>query len=116
MIYHLTVILLCQLAGEFLSQSLDLIVPGPVLGMIFLLALFLSAPKIAAAIQPTALGLLSHLSLLFVPAGVGIIGHLEQLGSDGIPILIALGVSTALAITVAALVFVGVNRLVGGGK
>ena len=36
MIYHLTIILLCQLAGEFLSQSLDLIVPGPVVGMIIL--------------------------------------------------------------------------------
>ena len=116
MIYHLTVILLCQLAGEFLTQSLDLIVPGPVVGMIILLLLFFTMPKVAAAIQPTALGLLSHLSLLFVPAGVGIVGHLDRMGSDGVPILIALAVSTALAITVAALVFVGVCRLVGDQK
>ncbi len=113
MIYHLTVILLCQLAGEFLSQTFELIVPGPVIGMVILLVLFMTVPKVAAAIQPTALGLLSHLSLLFVPAGVGIIGHLDQLGADGVPIMIALAVSTALAITVSALVFVGITRLTG---
>lgn len=116
MIYHLTVILMCQLAGTFLSQSLNLIVPGPVIGMVILLALFMTMPKIAAAIQTTALGLLSHLSLLFVPAGVGIVGHLDRLGTDGVPILIALAISTALAIIVAALVFVGMTRLTGGAK
>ncbi len=112
MIYHLTLLLLCQLAGEFLSQSFNLVVPGPVVGMVILLGLFMLLPKLAMAVQPTALGLLSHLSLLFVPAGVGIVGHLDKLGSDGLPILFALAASTALAITVGALVFVGMSRLV----
>ncbi|WP_323037003.1 CidA/LrgA family protein [Pararhodobacter sp.] len=116
MIYHLAVLLACQLAGEFLAHSLGLIVPGPVVGMVILLGLFLAFPAAAKAIQPTALGLLSHLSLLFVPAGVGIVGHLGSLGSDGLPILLALFVSTALAIIVGALVFVGVSRLVGGAR
>ncbi len=113
MIYHLVVILACQLAGEVLTQSLGLIVPGPVVGMVILLGLFLVLPKAAAAIQPTALGFLSHLSLLFVPAGVGIVGHLDKLGSDGLTILLALAVSTALSIGVGALVFVGVCRILG---
>lgn len=114
MIYHLVVILACQLAGEVLTQSLGLIVPGPVVGMLILLGLFLMLPKVAAVLQPTALGLLSHLSLLFVPAGVGIVGHLDKLGSDGLPILLALVVSTALSIGIGALVFTWVSRLLGG--
>jgi putative effector of murein hydrolase LrgA (UPF0299 family) len=116
MIYHLSALLLCQLAGEFLSQHFGLIVPGPVIGMVILLMLLMASPRLAAAVQPTALGLLSHLSLLFVPAGVGIVSHLDQLGADVVPILIALAVSTALAISIGALVFVGVARLTEGRR
>lgn len=113
MIVHLATLLAFQLAGETLSRGLGLIVPGPVIGMVLLLGFFIALPRAAAAIQPTALGLLSHLSLLFVPAGVGIVGHLESLGSDGVPILVALLGSTALAIAVGALVFVGLCRVTG---
>jgi putative effector of murein hydrolase LrgA (UPF0299 family) len=113
MIVHLAVLLAFQLAGETLSRGLGLIVPGPVIGMVLLLGFFMVFPRVAALVQPTALGLLSHLSLLFVPAGVGIVGHLDKLGLDGVAILLALAGSTALAIAVGALVFVGLARLVG---
>ena len=49
-------------------------------------------------------GLLGHLSLFFVPAGVGVVAHLGEFRSDGLAIALALTVSTALAIAVAALV------------
>jgi len=116
MIVHLATLLAFQLAGETLSRGLGLIVPGPVIGMVLLLAFFIAAPKAAVAIQPTAQGLLSHLSLLFVPAGVGIVAHLDKLGADGVPILVALLVSTALSIAVGALVFVGLARLLGAAE
>lgn len=116
MIYHLSTLLVCQLAGEFLSQKFNLIIPGPVVGMVILLGLLLIFPKLATAIQPTALGLLAHLSLLFVPAGVGIVSHLDRLGADGVPILFALAISTAIAISVGALAFVGVSRFTEGKK
>ena len=116
MIVHLATLLAFQLAGETLSRGLGLIVPGPVIGMVLLLAFFIAVPKAAAAIQPTAQGLLSHLSLLFVPAGVGIVAHLDKLGADGVPILLALLVSTALSIAVGALVFVGLARLMGANE
>jgi len=116
MIVHLATLLAFQLAGETVSRGLGLIVPGPVIGMVLLLGFFIAAPKAAAAIQPTAQGLLSHLSLLFVPAGVGIVAHLDKLGADGVPILVALLVSTALSIAVGALVFVGLARLVGAAE
>lgn len=113
MILHLTTILIFQLIGETLTRSLGLIVPGPVLGMALLLGFFMAFPKAAAAIQPTAQGLLSHLSLLFVPAGVGIVGHLDRMGTDGPAIFLALAVSTALSIAVGALVFASLAKRMG---
>lgn len=113
MIVHLATLLAFQLAGETLSRGLGLVVPGPVIGMVLLVGFFMAFPRAAAAIQPTALALLAHLSLLFVPAGVGIVGHLDKLGTDGVPILLALLGSTALAIAVGALVFIGLCRVTG---
>lgn len=113
MILHLLVLLGFQLVGEVLARSLGLLVPGPVIGLVLLLAFFLMVPKVAEAVKPTASGLLSHLSLLFVPAGVGVVAHLDVLGSNGVPLLVALVVSTLASITVGAVVFVGVARLVG---
>lgn len=113
MILHLLVLLVFQLLGEVLTRSLGLTVPGPVVGLVLLLAFFLLVPKVAEAVRPTANGLLAHLSLLFVPAGVGVVAHLDVLGANGLPLLVALIVSTLVAITVGALVFVGVARLIG---
>lgn len=113
MILHLTTILIFQLTGETLTRSLGWVIPGPVLGMALLLLFFMAVPQVAKAVQPTAQGLLSHLSLLFVPAGVGIIGHLDRMGTDGPAILIALLVSTALSIAVGAWVFSGIAKWMG---
>lgn len=113
MIHALLVILLCQLAGEAAARGLSLPVPGPVLGMLLLLVLLASSARMVALVRPVAQGILGHLSLLFVPAGVGVVGHFRSLGADGPAILLALAVSTALAITVGALVFAAVARATG---
>lgn len=105
MILPLTLLLTFQLAGEALSRALGLPLPGPVLGMALLLIAMIAVPRLAEMLRPTAQGILAHLSLLFVPAGVGIVGHLDRLGSQGLPILIAIIISTALAIAVGALTF-----------
>lgn len=116
MIWALFVLLAAQLVGEVITRSLGLLVPGPVLGLLLLLAALLLMPRLAEAIRPTASGLLSHLSLLFVPAGVGVVAHLDVLGSNAGALLAALILSTLLAIVVGALVFVGVARLMGPGS
>ncbi len=113
MILALTFLLAFQLAGEVTSRALGLTVPGPVIGMAYLLVAMIAVPRLAEAIRATAQGILGHLSLLFVPAGVGVVGHLDKLGAQGVPILIAIVVSTVLAIAVGALVFTGVARLMG---
>jgi putative effector of murein hydrolase LrgA (UPF0299 family) len=113
MIPALTLLLMCQLAGEVIARGLGLSVPGPVIGMGLIVALFLVVPRAADAVRPAAAVLLGNLSLLFVPAGVGIVGHLDRLGAQGVAILTAIVVSTVLAMAVGALVFVAVARLMG---
>jgi putative effector of murein hydrolase LrgA (UPF0299 family) len=79
----LSVLLVCQLVGEAVVRLASLPIPGPVAGMILLLLLMLVRVRLPDAMGETADGLLRHLSLLFVPAGVGVIQHLDRLGADG---------------------------------
>lgn len=102
MIESLALILLCQLAGEVLARLTHLPVPGPVIGMGLLFAGLVVRGGPPAKLENTADGLLSHLSLLFVPAGVGIMLHLGLIMEQWLPILAALVVSTALTIGVTA--------------
>jgi len=116
MIHAVALLLAFQLMGEIVTRALGLPLPGPVLGMAALLLAFLAVPRLFGLMEPTAKGLLGHLSLLFVPAGVGIVGHLGRLGAEGAPVLVAILVSTALAIAVGAATFAAVARLTGAGK
>lgn len=116
MILHLTTILIFQLIGESLARGFALLVPGPVLGMTLLLLFFVAVPRAAEAIQPTARGLLAHLSLLFVPAGVGIVSHLDRMGSQGPAIFLVLLLSTAMSIAAAALVFSALLKMMDSSE
>ena len=100
----IAVLLVFQTVGEALSYPLKLPVPGPVLGMTLLLGLMLVRPATVERLRPTSLELLKHLSLLFVPAGVGVMLHVARIGNEWLPIVVSLLVSTALAIAVTALV------------
>ncbi|MCB2029309.1 MAG: CidA/LrgA family protein, partial [Rhodoferax sp.] len=71
-------LLLCQTAGELLARLLQLPLPGPVLGMLLLLVA-LRWPQVRTPVGAVADALLAHLSLLFVPVGVGVMTHLGLL-------------------------------------
>lgn len=104
MLEAITTLLVLQAVGEIISYSLKLPVPGPVLGMVLLLVALIVRPQLVDKLRGTALALLQHLGLLFVPAGVGVMLHLKRIGAEWWPIAVALVVSTALAIVVTALV------------
>ena len=104
MIQGLTVLLFCQLVGEALSRALSLGIPGPVLGLIGLFAWLSWRGGVPEEVAQAADGLLAHLSLLFVPAGVGVIVHLGLLRSEWLPIVAALVGSAFLTVLVTALV------------
>ena len=98
------VLLVFQLVGEIVSRAAGWPVPGPVVGMALLLvALELRLPQ-DEGLRTVSSGLLSHLSILFVPAGVGVMLHVARIVDEWIPIVVALLASTALAIAVTALV------------
>ncbi|MFM0596249.1 MULTISPECIES: CidA/LrgA family protein [Paraburkholderia] len=104
MLGALAALLTFQCLGEGISYLFHVPVPGPVIGMLLLFGFLMLRPKAADAIEPTALELLRHLSLLFVPAGVGIMVSAERIRGDAVAVIVSIAVSTTLAIAVAALV------------
>jgi putative effector of murein hydrolase LrgA (UPF0299 family) len=114
MLHPIAILLSCQLVGQVTVTALGLALPGPVLGMALLVGLMLALPAIHHMVRGLADGLLAHLSLLFVPAGVGVVAHLDILGQDGPALLTALVVSTVLGLAVSVLTFAGVLRAMGG--
>ncbi|MGQ9928483.1 MAG: CidA/LrgA family protein [Chloroflexaceae bacterium] len=103
MLQAFTTLLSLHLLGEILVRALHLPVPGPVVGMLALVALLLRRGGPPAWLEPTAQGLLRHLGLLFVPAGVGIIVHTDLLTRAWLPLLLTLLLGTTLTLVVTAL-------------
>jgi len=97
----LALLLLCQSAGEAAARGLGLPLPGPVLGMLLLLGL-LAVPAVREPVAEAADALLQHLSLLFVPVGVGVITHVAVVAEYGLRIGIVLLLSTLVGLVVTA--------------
>jgi holin-like protein len=95
-------LLAAQAVGELTTRALALPLPGPVLGMVLLLVA-LRWPSVRSAVGVCANFLLAHLSLLFVPVGVGVMTHLGLVGQYGGRMLAVLMLSTALGLVVTAL-------------
>ena len=110
MLEYLTLILTCQLLGEFTVSAAGLPLPGPVAGMLLLFTFLTIRGSVPEDLTTVASSLLNHLSLLFVPAGVGVMAHFELLGTDALPLSIALLVSTVLTIMVTATAMTIINR------
>jgi holin-like protein len=100
-----TWLLVFQCAGEALVRLAGLPIPGPVAGMALLFAALLVRGKAPNALAAAAGGLGQHLSLLFVPAGVGVMMYVSQVTAEWLPIAVALVVSTVLAMAATALTF-----------
>lgn len=100
MLEALAILLLYQLIGESIVVVLGLPLPGPVIGMVLLFLSLTISRKIPKSLENVTKGLLENLSLLFVPAGVGIITHLGLLKAQWAPITVSLAVSTLLTLAV----------------
>jgi holin-like protein len=113
MLESVAVLLLCQLAGELVVVALDWPLPGPVIGMALLFVGLMLKGDVPQPLADTANGLLAQLSLLFVPAGVGVMTHLTLLGQQWLPLTASLIVSTLLTIAVTGWLM---QRLAGRGE
>lgn len=111
MLRGLTVLLLCQLAGEALVTATGLRLPGAVAGMLLLLGwLAWHRPPEDAGTVRAADALLRHLQLFFVPAGVGVVAHLSLLRSESVPVLASLVVSWLLGLLTVGWLAAGLAR------
>jgi holin-like protein len=120
MIAGLSLILLCQLIGEVIVRGLALPMPGPVLGMVLLLLLLLARDHFALlargplqndGVESTSRGMLAHLSLMFIPAGVGVVQKLDLLAERGVVILLILAASVVITLLATVGTFLVANRL-----
>jgi putative effector of murein hydrolase LrgA (UPF0299 family) len=120
MIASLSLILLCQLAGEVIVRGLALPMPGPVLGLLFLLLLLLARDRLRIlargplqgdGVENASRGLLANLSLLFVPAGVGVVQKLDLIAEHGIAIAAVLAISVVVTLLVTVATFLLANRM-----
>ena len=105
----ITWLLVLQSMGEVISRGLHLPLPGPVVGMLLLLVA-LRWPVVHESVRVVAEFLLQHLSLLFVPVGVGVMTHLDVLGQYGVRIAIVIVLSTWISLGVTALVLRALMR------
>ncbi len=105
MIGAIALLLFCQLAGEVIHRLTGLPLPGSVIGLMLLLAWLALIPKERPTLKAVTAWLTAHLSIMFVPAAVGLIEEGGPLSRYGVGILLATAVSTLLTMVVTAVVF-----------
>lgn len=98
----ITLLLIYQLAGEVSTLALQLPVPGPVLGMVMLFLTLVIRGRSSAALDSASNALLSHLSLLFVPAGVGLMVHFHRIAEEWLSISVAIVLGSVITIAFTA--------------
>lgn len=105
MLNSIFIILLFQLMGEFIQKFFEFSIPGPVIGLIFLLSILLIIKKINKKHEAfdtnlviSAENLLSYLPLLFIPVGVGVVMHLSLLEENLVSVLLVIVFGTLLTL------------------
>ncbi|MGP9813192.1 CidA/LrgA family protein [Rhodopseudomonas sp. NSM] len=120
MIASLGLILLCQLVAEVAVRALALPLPGPVIGLVLLLLLLLARDRLRwlavgplrnDGVENASKGMLAHLSLLFVPAGVGVVQQLDMIAAHGVAIALVLAGSVLITLLVTVATFIVTARL-----
>jgi putative effector of murein hydrolase LrgA (UPF0299 family) len=120
MVASLSLILLCQLAGEVVVRGFALPMPGPVVGLVLLLGLLLARDRFAVlargplqqdGVEAVSKNMLAHLSLLFVPAGVGVVQKLDLIAAHGLAVVAVLAASVVITLLVTVATFLLASRL-----
>ena len=99
----ITLLLIYQLIGELIARWFKLPIPCPVLGMALLFISLILYKRVPEALEAASTALLSHLSLLFIPAGVGLMLYFDAIAKEWLPIVLTLIFSTLISMAVIAL-------------
>ncbi len=104
MLNAITLFVCCQFVGEVAARGLGLPLPGPVVGLLLLFAgltlVYRRGRDLPVALRTTAQGLLGNLSLLFVPAGVGVMTQLDVLSANLVAVVVSILLSTLAGVVV----------------
>ncbi|AKH41988.1 holin-like protein [Altererythrobacter atlanticus] len=106
----IALLLICQLTGEIIHRGLGIPLPGSVIGMMLLIGWLASVQRERPSLTAVSGWLTAHLSIMFVPAAVGLIDEGPVLSRYGIGLLLATAVSTILTMVVSVLVFLWALR------
>jgi len=121
MLVGIAIILCCQLLGEAISHAFSAPIPGPVLGMVFMIVLLWLKENFLPvghnperySIETTGRAILTNLSILFVPASVGVIQKYTLLTQYGVALAFGITISTILAVVASVYTFMLVARMTG---
>src|SRR3546814_17085756 len=92
-----------QIVGEALARFTGLPLPGPLLGMLLMLAALMAYGRVPVGLRNTCHHLLKHLMMLFIPLVAGIMVYFGTLEREWIPFLLACIGGVALTLVVTAL-------------
>jgi len=120
-LFGITALLCFQLLGEFCVHLFTLPLPGPVAGLVFLLISLTvlgrsksnKRQQILSTVEQSSSTLLNHLSLLFVPAGVGVMIHFDKLANEWLAISVALIAGVLITLATTAICMKMIMRLMG---
>ena len=113
------IILLYQLVGETIQKFFNIIIPGPVIGLVLLLITFIFIKKfkdkkvlqIKKDVIKTGNIIVSHLSLLFIPIGVGVVMHISYLGENLFQVFAVIVIGTLLTVAFTAKIMKLLNKI-----
>lgn len=108
---NILLLLTFLLLGEIVHRVMLVPLSGPLLGMCFLLFALIVWRGPSDGLQATARPLLASLALLFVPAGVGVVAHLDLIAQYWLPILAATIGGAVVSLLVTAGTMLLVERL-----
>ena len=104
MLNAITLFVCFQFVGEIVARGLALPLPGPVVGLLLLFAgltvVYRRGRDLPVALRTTAQSLLGNLSLLFVPAGVGVMTQLDVLSANLVAVAVSILLSTLAGVLV----------------
>ncbi|CAD5287346.1 Murein hydrolase transporter LrgA [Alteromonas sp. 38] len=97
-----TLVLGCYYLGMWLSSSTGLPLPGALTGLLILLAVLFIVPTAEPLVARAASPLLRHMSVLFVPAVLGVSAYWSEIAQNGWAIGIAIIITTCISLGISA--------------
>ena len=92
------ILLIFQFIGESITILFNLIIPGPIIGMVLLLIFLLIRQKSYESLDTAVHWLLRYLPLLIIPAAAGIITQLDTISKEFWPIVLSLSIGTFVSL------------------